>query len=61
MNLSICNNTSSTVLFDALIDLSASKRVIEVGFNSPILSYWQIENGSRLTLAPRLSNARSIL
>jgi len=37
MNLSTCTNTSSTIPQGTFTDLSASKRVIEVGFNSPRL------------------------
>ena len=38
MNLSTYTNTSSIIPFRTLIDLSASKRVVEVGLNSPRLS-----------------------
>jgi len=37
MNLSTCTNTSLTIPLGTFIDLLASKRVIEVGFNSPRL------------------------
>jgi len=55
MNLSTCTNTSSTIPLGSFIDLSASKRVTEVGFNSPRLRLWKTEYGSKLTLAPRSS------
>ena len=38
MNLSTRTNTSSIISFGTLIDLSASKRVVEIGLNSPRLS-----------------------
>jgi len=34
MNLSTCTNTSSTIPLGTFTDLSTSKRVTEVGFNS---------------------------
>jgi len=37
MNLSTCTNTSSIIPLGTFTDLSASKRVTEVGFNSPRL------------------------
>ena len=43
MNLWTWTNTSSIIPFGTLIDLSASKRVVEVGFNSPRLSCWYTE------------------
>jgi len=61
MNLSICTNTSSTIHLGNFTDLSASKRVTEVGFNSPGLRLWKTEYGSKFTLAPRSSKAFSIL
>ena len=38
MNLSTWTNTSSIISFGTLINLSTSKRVVEVGFNSSRLS-----------------------
>jgi hypothetical protein len=61
MNLSTCTNTSSTISLDTFTDLSASKTVTEVGFNSPRLRLWKTEYGSKFTLAPRSSKALSIL
>ena len=61
MNLSTCTNTSSTIPLGTFIDLSASKRVTEVGFNSPRLRLQKTEYGSKFTLAPRSSKALSIL
>ena len=50
MNLSTRSKTSSTIPFSTLTDLTVSKRVVEVGLNSPRLSY-----GSKFTLAPKSS------
>lgn len=61
MNLSTWTNTSSIIPFGTLIDLSASKKVIEIGFNSLRLSFRYTEYGSKLTLAPRSSKVCSIL
>ena len=38
MNLSTWSKTSSIISFGTLTDLLTSKRVVEVGFNSPRLS-----------------------
>ena len=43
MNLLTWTNTSSIIPFGTLIDLLASKRVVEVGLNSPRLSCWYTE------------------
>ena len=43
MNLSTHTNTFSIIPFGILIDLSVSKRVVEVGFNSLRLSCWYTE------------------
>ena len=55
MNLSTCTNTSSIIPLGTFTDLSASKRVTEVGFNSPRLRLWKTEYGSKFTQAKLVS------
>ena len=61
MNLSTCTNKFSTIPLGTFTDLSTSKRVREVGFNSPRLRLWKTEYGSKFTLAPRSNKAFLIL
>ena len=61
MNLSTCTNTSLTIPLDTFRDLSVSRRITEVGFNSPRLRLWKTEYRSKFTLALRLNKALSIL
>lgn len=60
-NLSTYTKTFSTIPLGIFMDLSTKRRVVVVGFNSlnPNCSY--IEHGCKLTLAPKSSNALSIL
>jgi len=61
MNLSTCTNTSLIIPLGTFTDLSASRRVTEVGFKSPRLRFWKTEYESKFTLAPISSKALSIL
>jgi hypothetical protein len=60
MNLSTCTNTYLTIPLGTFTDLSASKRVTEVGFNSPRLRLRKTEYENKFTLASRSSKAFSI-
>jgi hypothetical protein len=61
MNLSTYSNTSSIISLGTFTNLSESKRVTEVGFNSPRLRLLKTNYGSKFTLAPRSNKALSIL
>ena len=61
MNLSTWTNISLIIPCGTLIDLSPSKRVVEVCFISLRLNCRYTEYRSKLKLAPRSSNACSIL